>query len=399
MKKLLIIGAGILQVAVIRRAREMGYYTIAADSNKNAPGIEIANKALIADITDIETILKYAKEEKIDGVIHPCSEVAMNTMGRINEEMSLSGIDLKTAIRSTNKVKMRKSFELANVFSPISKEVSEEKDAIEISKNINGDIVIKPSLNSGSRGVTYVKSDATDNDILIAYNRAIEYSHNDSVLIEQYIDGPEFSVEIVIWNNEPKVLTVTDKLTSKNSYFVELGHSQPSQFSKKELTDIKTSAIAGCKALGLNWCVAHAEIKLQEDKPYIIEIGARLGGDFISTELVHLSTGIDMVAAAIDLAFGKIPDLTSKHSPQGAAIRYFNPKPGKLSKLFIKNDIKKSNQIYQLEIYKKIGDVISEVKSSLDRSGHIITTGKDVKEAINNAEMALLSIEYQTELS
>jgi biotin carboxylase len=397
MKKLLIIGAGILQVAVIRRALEMGYYTIAVDSNKKAPGLEIANKAIIADITNEEIVLNYAKEEKIDGVIHPCSEVAMNTLGRINEEMCLKGIDIKTAIMSTNKVKMRKSFELANVFSPISKEVNEEKDAIQISKKITGDLVIKPSRNSGSRGVTYVKSDATDNDIILAYNRAIENSYDDSALIEQYIDGPEFSVEIVIWNSKPKVLAVTDKLTSKNSYFVELGHSQPSQFPEKELTEIKKSAVAGCKALGLNWCVAHAEVKLYEGKPYIIEIGARLGGDFISTELVHLSTGIDMVGAAIDLAFGKIPDLTSKHSSQGAAIRYFVPKPGKLSKLFIKNGISKSNKIYQLEIYKKTGDVISEVKSSMDRSGHIITVGKDVKEAINNAEMALLSIEYETE--
>ena len=398
MKKLLIIGAGILQVAVIRRAQEMGYYTITVDSNKNAPGIEIANKAIIADITDVEVVLKYAKEEKIDAVIHPCSEVAMNTMGRINEEMSLSGIDLKTAIKSTNKVKMRRAFEAANISSPISKEVNKEEDAIQIARKITGGVILKPSRNSGSRGVSYLEPDATDNDILIAYKHAIENSYDESALIEQFIDGPEFSVEIVIWNNEPKVLTVTDKLTSENSYFVELGHSQPSQFSKKELTDIKDLAIAGCKALGLNWCVAHAEIKLQDEKPYVIEIGARLGGDFISTELVYLSTGIDMVAAAIDLAFGKTPDLTSKHSAQGAAIRYFIPMPGKLSKLIIKDEINKSNQIYQFEIYKKIGEIIPELKSSLDRSGHIITIGKDAKDAINNAEMALRSIEYETEL-
>jgi biotin carboxylase len=399
MKKLLIIGAGILQVAVIRRAQEMGYCTIAVDSNKNAPGIEIANKAIIADITDIETILKYAKEEKIDGVIHPCSEVAMNTMGRINEEMSLSGIDLKTAIKSTNKVKMRRAFEVANISSPISKEVNKEEDAIQIVRKIIGGVVLKPSRNSGSRGVSYLESDATNNDILTAYKHAIENSYDKSALIEQYIDGPECSVEIVIWNNEPKVLTVTDKLTSENSYFVELGHSQPSQFSKKEITDIKHLAIAGCKALGLNWCVAHAEIKIQDEKPYIIEIGARLGGDFISTELVHLSTGIDMVAAAIDLAFGKIPDLTSRHSIQGAAIRYFTPTPGMLTKLIVKDDINKPNQIYQFEIYKKTGEIIPELKSSLDRSGHVITIGKDAKEAINNAEMALRSIEYETELA
>jgi biotin carboxylase len=399
MKKLLIIGAGILQVAIIRRAQEMGYYTITVDSNKNAPGIEIANKAIIADITDVETVLKYAKEEKIDGVIHPCSEVAMNTMAIINEEMNLSGINLKAAVKSTNKVEMRRAFESANISSPFSEEVIKDKDVIQIAKKIDGDFIIKPSRNSGSRGITHLEFNVTASDIITAYRHAVANSHDNSAVIEQYIDGPEFSVEIIIYNNELKVLTVTDKLTSGSPYFVELGHSQPSQFSEKELSDIKYLAIAGCKALGLNWCVAHAEIKLQDGKPYIMEIGARLGGDFISTELVRLSTGIDMAAAAIDLSLGKIPDLTPKSSSQGAAIRYFTPKPGKLSKLIFKNDSSHSNQIYQFEIYKKIGEIIPKVKSSLDRTGHVITTGKDAKEAINNAKMALRSIEYETELA
>ena len=136
MKKILIIAAGILQIPVIKRAQEMGYYTIAVDSNKNAPGIKIANKSIIADITDSELILKYAIEEKINGVIHPCSEVAMNTMARINEEMCLSGIDLKMAIKSTNKVQMRTAFESANISSPISKEVYNDENAIQIAKKL-----------------------------------------------------------------------------------------------------------------------------------------------------------------------------------------------------------------------------------------------------------------------
>jgi biotin carboxylase len=122
-------------------------------------------------------------------------------------------------------------------------------------------------------------------------------------------------------------------------------------FPEHELFKIKNAAIAGCIALGLDWCVAHAEIKLQKGSPYIMEIGGRLGGDFISTELVHLSTGIDMVAAAIDISLGNVPDLTPKHDPQGAAIRYFTPSPGVLTKLVMADDKNENSQIYQLEIY------------------------------------------------
>ena len=396
MKKLLIIAAGILQVAVIKKAKEMGVYTIAIDANKNALGLKYADKAIVTDITNIQTVLEIAKKEKIDGVIHPCSEVAMNTMGTINDVMKLNGVGLETAIKATNKEKMRNAFKTFNAPSPLSKGAYLEEDALRIAKEVKGDIIIKPSRNSGSRGVTRLEANSNEGDILYAFKRALENSYDHSAVIEQYIDGPEFSVEIVIWNNEPQVLTVTDKLTSGSPYFVELGHSQPSQFPHHELIKIKNAAIDGCKALKLNWCVAHAEIKLQDSNPFIIEIGARLGGDFISTELVHLSTGVDMVAAAINLALGKIPDLVPKHNPQGAAIRYFTPKAGKLTKITNLDNIIEDPNRYQLEVYKKVGDTIPELRSSLDRSGHVITIGKDANEAITNAEKILNKIEYQT---
>ena len=218
------------------------------------------------------------------------------------------------------------------------------------------------------------------------------------MVIEEFIIGPEFSIEIIIWNNQIRVLTVTDKLTTDEPYFVELGHSQPSQFSKQDQKTIKDAAIMGCKALGLDWCAAHAEIKLMNKKPYIVEIGGRLGGDFISSELVHLSTGIDMVAAAINLALGIVPDLKPKHPAQGVAIRYFTPEPGKIINLVIHDAIKPDPNLYQMELYKSVGDILPEIKSSLDRSGHIIATGKNAHDAIQNAEQVLSRIEYKIEI-
>ena len=375
----------------------MGIYTVVVDGNPDALGLAIANKPFVANILNQEAILIIAKDENVNGVIHPCSEVAMHTMGFINDRMALSGIGLETAIKATNKAHMRKAFESAKAPSPLSRSVNDKGNALLIAREIKGDIILKPSRNSGSRGVTSLRNNSQDIEIIEAFDRAIKNSYDHSVVIEEYIDGPEFSVEIVIWNNEPQVLAVTDKLTTGSPYFVEMGHSQPSQYYIEDLDNIKEAAILGCKALKLNWCAAHAEIKLQNKKPYIIEIGARLGGDFISTELVHLSTGIDMVAAAINLALGIEPDLTPKHAPQGAAIRYFTPKPGKIINLRIDACIKSDPKVYQLELYKGVGDQISDVKSSLDRSGHVITIGKDAMEAIVNAEKILNSIEYHTE--
>ena len=215
-------------------------------------------------------------------------------------------------------------------------------------------------------------------------------------MIEQFVEGPEFSVEIIVWNGLVNVLQVTDKKTTDAPYFVELGHNQPSLFPHEIVEKVKDAAVRGVKALGLNDCAAHAEVKVQDGKAYLMEIGARLGGDFISTELTHLSSGIDMVGAAIDVALGIEPDLTPKTKPQGVAIRYFTPRPGKVTR--IRNtEILSSTQVYQSEIYVKPGDEVREVKSSLDRSGHVIVTAPTASEAIEFAESIIDKVEIITE--
>ena len=398
MKKILILGAGILQLEVINKAKEAGIFTLVADGDHKAVGLTIGDKPVIVDILDFDAVLKMAIEERIDGVIHPCSEVAMHTMGYINDKMGLIGISLETAIRTTNKEKMREAFVSENAPSPFSKGAKTVKEALTIAHNISGDIIIKPSRSSGSRGVTHLPFNMkNDDDIISSFYHAIENSYENSVVIEEYICGPEFSVEIIIWNNNPVVIAITDKLTTGSPFFVELGHSQPSQFSKEVLSEIKEAAIFGCKSLKLDFCAAHVEIKLQNNKPYIIEIGARLGGDFISTDLVYLSTGIDMVAAAINISLGIEPDLTPKHSPQGAAIRYFTPKSGKISKLNMGTNTKVDSNIIKFGIYKKVGDYVSNVKSSLDRCGHVIAIGRNAEGAIFNAENILKNIIYEIE--
>lgn len=395
-KKLLVLAAGILQITVIKKAKAMGYYVIAADGDPNARGFLYADKAICANITDEEIMLKIARDEGVDGVIHPCSEVSMNVMGRINDELGLAGITREQAIRATNKHLMREAFEKGNAPSPKSILTESAEDAWEhLQKDFTTDGILKPSRNSGSRGIAKVTRDMPKEDFEKAYYIALEESRDKSVLIEQFIEGPEFSIEIIVWNGKVNVLTVTDKKTTEAPHFVELGHNQPSCRTAEEVETLKAAAVAGVKALGVNNCACHAEAKLMDGKAYLMEIGARLGGDFISTELTHLSTGIDMVAAAVDVALGIEPDLSVKEEPKGACIRYFCPKPGKL--VSISNiEVLEDERVYLWEIYHKVGDIIPEVTSSLCRSGHVIVTEKDAKTAIAFAESLLNEVKMVT---
>lgn len=372
----MVLAAGLLQIDVIEKAKSMGYYVLAVDGNPKAPGFNVADKAICADIVNEETMLKIARDEHVDGVIHPCSEVSMAVMGRINDELGLSGISREQAICATNKHLMRKAFEKGNAPSPKSILAQDAEDAwSRLQNEFDTDAILKPSRNSGSRGIAKVSRNMDKGDFIRAYDEALSESRDHSVLIEQFIEGPEFSIEMIVWQGEIHVLTVTDKKTTGAPHFVELGHNQPSCFSDTDVETLKAAAVAGVRALGVNNCACHAEAKLMNGKAYLMEVGARLGGDFISTELTHLSTGIDMVAAAIDVALGVEPDLSAKEEPKGVCIRYFCPKPGKLVSIS-NTEVLNNPHVYLWEIYPKEGDVIPAVTSSLCRSGHVIVTEK-----------------------
>ena len=395
MKKLLVLAAGLLQIPVIKKAREMGYYVIAADDDPNAPGMALADKAIVpAGLMNEEKMVAIAKKEHVDGVIHPCSEVAMNVMGRINDELGLCGISKEIAIRATNKHLMREAFEAYGAPSPKSILTKDEEDAWSVFCNeLETNAILKPSRNSGSRGIAKVVKGISKDDFVALYRRALDESRDHQVLIEQFIEGPEFSVEVIVWKGEPHVLAVTDKKTTEAPYFVELGHNQPSVYPEEIQQKLKDGAIAGCKALGLTNCAAHCELKIQNDEAYLMEIGARMGGDFISTELTHLSSGIDMVAATIDVVLGVEPNLNPVEEKHGVAIRYFTPKPGKVVAIENTEALDRPD-VYDAEIYVKPGDEVREVKSSLDRSGHVIVTAPTVQKAICVAEELVDAVSF-----
>lgn len=396
-KRILVLAAGILQVPIIKRAHEMGIYVIAADGDPNACGLKYADKAIVANITSEEEMLLVAHEENIDGVIHPCSEVSMNVMGRINDELGLSGISKDQAIRATNKHLMREAFEAYGAPSPKSRCFTDVEVAWgAFCTDFTGACILKPSRNSGSRGIAKIEENIDGDEFKRLFEIAKGESRDKQVMQEQFIEGPEFSIEIIVWDGQVNVLTVTDKKTTEAPHFVELGHNQPSCFPAETVKKIKAAAVAGVKALGVNNCACHAEVKVQDGEPYIMEIGARMGGDFISTVLTPLSTGVDMIAAAVNCALGIEPDLTPKAEPQGVCIRYFCPKPGVL-KSISNTEVLEDSRVYEWEIYHKVGDIIPEVTSSLCRSGHVIVTEETPQKAIAYAERLISEVIFETE--
>ena len=202
------------------------------------------------------------------------------------------------------------------------------------------------------------------------------------------MQGPEVSVEVMTVDGIPHILAVTDKLTTGAPYFVEMGHSQPSRLSKTTIDTIKDLAVKAIRSVGINMGPAHVEMIVTAQGPKMVELGARMGGDCITTHLVPLSTGIDMVKATIDISLGLYPDIEPKFE-QGSAIRYFQVCPGKIYSIEGINAARKIAGICDIICTKKIGDLVTDIHSSIDRMGCVIAQRGDAAAAIEACEQAM----------
>lgn len=398
MKKLMILGAGILQLPAIKRAKELGLDVIVADINPNAIGFkEEGITKLFISTTDTPGILEAAKNLNINGIMTLASDVPMPTIGIVCDKLGLNGISELTAKKATNKAEMRKCFKSYNAPIPKFSVVDNFDEFVAESKSFNGKFVVKPSDNSGNRGIKFI-NDEESKDIRIlteVYNYSKEFSHDGRILLEEFMEGPEFSVEGMSINGKYNVVQITDKTTSGVPYFVELGHTQPSKFDQKYLDDIADAARLGIKALGINDGPSHAEIKLTKEGAKIVEIGARLGGGFITTHLVPLSTGVDMVEASIRVALGEIPDIKQKYN-RASAVRFIQPSPGILERVNGLDMAKNIEGVVEVGLLKNIGDEIPVMRNGLDRVGYVIAQGKNRDEAIRACEESMEKISIKT---
>lgn len=389
MKKIMILGASILQLPAIKKAKEMGLEVIAVDMDPNAIGFKEDN-IICEEISTIDTpsVLKAAKKHNIDGIMTLASDMPMQTVAVVAKELGLIGISEDTSKKATNKYLMRKALKENNVPIPKFFKISTLEEYLKVVNNFNKPFIVKPADNSGSRGIDLVDDIQNEKIVREAFEYSQRYSRSGDVLVEEYMTGPEVSVETISVNGNCHVIQITDKLTTGAPYFVEMGHSQPSQLAESIKEEIKIVAKDAVRAIGIKNGPSHTEIKVTKDGPKIVELGARLGGDNITTHLTPLSTGVDMVESCIRIAMGGKPDLQMKHN-RGSAIRYFDEKIGKIVNIMGVCEAKKLIGVNKISILKGIGENLLPIKSSNDRIGFVIANGENVDEAIETCNKAI----------
>lgn len=391
-KKIMILGASILQLPAIEAAVEMGLSVVAVDMNPDAIGFKVPGiETEVISTIDIPKVLEAAKKHNIDGIMTLASDMPMRTVAAVSKELGLVGITEDTAVKATNKAAMRKALQDAGVPVPKFFRVANKEEFTLAAKKMTGAFMVKPADNSGSRGIIKVPAAATEEEQVNAYTYSRENSRSGDVVVEEYMEGPEVSVETLTVDGVCHVIQITDKITTGAPYFVEMGHTQPTAHSPEIAEKIRQVAIAANRAVGITNGPSHTEIIVTKEGPKIVELGARLGGDCITTHLTPLSTGVDMVRCCIAIALGEKPDLTPKFS-KGSAIRYFKQTPGVVKAIEGIEEAEKMPGVKQVSIVHGVGETVGIINSSAARMGFVIAQGDDRKTAIDLCQKAMKTI-------
>lgn len=365
MTKLAIIGASYLQRPLVERAREMGVEThVFAWQDGNVVS-DIADFFYPISILEKEEILAVCKAVNIDGITSIASDLAMHAVNYVAHNLGLAGNSVECTFLTTDKFAMRRVLSAADVKCPKYRLYSESTVFVE--GEFDFPVIVKPVDRSGSRGITKVDNRAD-------LDKAVSFALNDSiskrVIVEEFVVGNEYSIESVSVNGVHRVLALTEKRTTGAPHFVELEHHQPASLTELCKEKIKKLVVKALSALKVENGASHTEVLITtKEEVFCVEVGARMGGDFIGSHLVELSTGIDYLKIVIDIALKRKVNLRHLDSTcvRHAGIHFLTA-----DRFWVKSVIEKNPAyVVHSEIQKKVEEGI---RNSADRSGYFIYT-------------------------
>lgn len=385
-KTIMIIGGGILQLPVIHTAKKMGFQVIVTDYNADAIGMKEADVPIVMSTRDIEGSVRVAKAQNelaaISAVLTVGTDASM-AVAAVANALNLPGIKFEDAEAATNKIKMRMRFKEHGVPSPNFLPVWSLADAKKAGKILKFPVVIKPSDNMGARGVMRIDN---LNQLADAFKFSKGASPSGELIMEEFMDGPELSIDAIIYNEEITITGIADRIIEYPPYFIETGHNMPSSLSQETQEAACDIMKLGIRALGIDIGAAKGDIKITKDGPMIGELAARLSGGFMSAYTYPLSSGVDLMKAAIEVALGQEPGNLEPVFNQFCIERAIITKNGIVKKITGLEEALKIPGIKEIFLNVKPGDKVIQPRSNVEKAGHIIAIGKTLDEAVASVE-------------
>lgn len=376
-KSVLIFGVGPLQKSIIDRAKLMGLYTVGIDPAADATCKYEVDAFEIVSGQDYEGTMTVAKKYQIDAIVTAATDKPLVMMARVAKELNLPFYSVETAQWSTDKFQMKERFELGGVPHAQGRLISKVEEA----EGLVFPVIVKPRDNSGSRGVKLCRN---QEELKTSIEEALENSRLDSVLVEEFIEGPEYSIESLHHDNKSEVIQFTEKKTTEFPYNVELGHIQPANISDDNKQKIREIVAKIGKALKFVNCPSHTELKINERGIFVIETSPRLGGDYITSTLTPLSTGVNLEDELLKISLGETINPVPK-AVQYSGVRFFSFEEGSVIKHVPNSEFVRTwPHVVDFSFNLKEGEKVNRITSSLNRYGHLTLTAGN-RDAIEEA--------------
>ena len=327
-KTLLVLAASQYQLDAIRAAKRLGMRVITTDNVPGNPGHILADISYSVDTTDEDAVLAIARTEKIDGVISPCTDVAVATASYVAAELGLPGVPLDAARILTDKVAFRRYLAGIEFPAPQFHEVRDERCIRGISFAGGKTWILKPDRSSGSKGIFIVRS---EQELVSRLPESREFRPTSRVVVEEFLCGNQGTCEGVLKGGEIQFHLITDRQTAYPPFVTTTGHVVPSSipdFAVERLLSLLRDIWA---RLGISNTVFDCDFVWAEGEIYLIEMTPRLGGNSIS-QLSRYATGFDLVEYAVKQACGIHSSLPLSSTTRHVAVQLLGVwREGKLS--------------------------------------------------------------------
>jgi len=406
-KRILILGAGVMQGPAIRCAKAMGLETVVVDGDPFAPLAAEADRFEPLDLKDIHKIEQFARTLQTEGGLHGVMTAGTDfsaSVAFVAEKLNLPGIPYETALDASDKERMRKRFEEAGLPSPaftvFTKEnagpASDSVNPASKNDNLEGSglpfpfpVVVKPVDNMGARGCRRVDNEA---ELRAAVETALRFSRSGRAIVEEYMEGPEFSVDAVIYRGKITICGLADRHIFYPPYFIEMGHTMPSDFPQQDQERIIEVFIRGIKALGIENGAAKGDIKLTKKGPMIGEIAARLSGGYMSGWTYPYASGANPARGAICVALGLEPEGLNPKRNWISAERAFISIPGIVHSIEGLDEAKSLPYIKDIFLRSEKGKRVAFPENNVTKAGNVISAAPDRQSAVQAAEKAVKTI-------
>ena len=382
-KVIMILGAGIMQLPAYQAAKKNGWISLGADGNPQAPCRRMADHFIDVDLKDriglAEKALEFQEKLGLDGVF-TCGTDFSSSVAWVAEKLGLPGISYQTALDCTDKYRMRTLFKEKDIPCPAFREIDEDSDPEQAVRGLSYPLVVKPVDNMGGRGVVTV----TDpEELREAVKEAVKFSRTNRAIVEEYMDGPEFSLDSLIYQGRMQISGFADRHIFFPPYFIEMGHTLPTSLGLSDQQEIIRVFENAVRALGIVNGAAKGDIKLTSRGVMIGEIAARLSGGYMSGWTYPYASGIPLVEKGMRIAMGLDPGSLEQGISRTSSERAFISIPGRIRDILNLEEAHDIAGVKDIFLRVEEGDDIAFPVNNVTKCGNVIAVAESREEALN----------------